>query len=704
MLPLEIYYYLFDFLSLSQILKFNLNKKLYGIINQNYFWKKRFIRDFGSEPITNNFISYYKSEYKKIIKLFKTNIQANLTYLIINQYIQIIRDNIQIFQKTKQIFNYQKLYKSAISTDNPKILEILFKIFYRLGLNIFLETKPRILESTIYFVCTGNKINILKYLINNHKISTSIKNKLLFFAYINNNYEIFKFLIKSIPDININYIADRSENLLTRSCSDNKFKFAKLLLKSGAIINNNLLLLATKNNNPDLVNYLLKFGCDLEYTNYSGETSLVYSIRLGYFEITKKLLNYGAKLESPDNNLLLYPVNYNNPEILILLVSYININITDNFGWTALHSAIYFQKQINFIQILINLGADINKQTSIGDTPCHLAAKRNNPEIMELLLKYNPNLKLLDNFGNSILHTAIINWDSNMLDLKIIKLLRNIPINQKNSDGDTAFHIACRTNNKQLGLYLLEYFKPDINIKNNCDYLPLHIACIYSLDLTIILLNRTKNLSWDNYYSCFKLVCRYDNPDILEYLIKKLGSKYIQPELFNFPCEYNNSGTIKILIKYIKYNPALELACKSNSYGVVLSLLEAGYKSVRLMQIACEDPDMFMFNILIKNKIPFDSESMHILCRNNQTRILKILFERYSELKNSVYYKNNLGELPIQVACQNNFQELFVFLLNYGKKYDIHKLYKIANKKKYSEIKEIILKYNFNKLKDLIKI
>lgn len=63
----------------------------------------------------------------------------------------------------------------------------------------------------------------------------------------------------------------------------------------------------------------------------------------------------------------------------------INVNITDNFGDSALHYAAA-NNQLEILNLLIEKGANVNIQNNTGATPLHKAAGRNNRKIIETLL------------------------------------------------------------------------------------------------------------------------------------------------------------------------------------------------------------------------------------------------------------------------------------------------------------------------------
>lgn len=80
-------------------------------------------------------------------------------------------------------------------------------------------------------------------------------------------------------------------------------------------------------------------------------------------------------------------------EVLVWALSKnVNLHFSDDEGRTPLHAAIEREKQnYKFVETLIKSGADINIHGINDWTPLHLAAAREEIEIMKLLIKHGAN-------------------------------------------------------------------------------------------------------------------------------------------------------------------------------------------------------------------------------------------------------------------------------------------------------------------------
>ncbi|CAH8595333.1 unnamed protein product [Schistosoma turkestanicum] len=102
-----------------------------------------------------------------------------------------------------------------------------------------------------------------------------------------------------------------------------------------------------------------------------------------------------------------------------LLDKRIDVNIPDNYGYTALHYAARNNHE-DICKVLLKAGADIFAKTkNDGATPAHRAAYAGHLNILQLLVNKGgaPLLESCDNYGRNCLHHAyrgdrrnIVNW------------------------------------------------------------------------------------------------------------------------------------------------------------------------------------------------------------------------------------------------------------------------------------------------------
>lgn len=157
------------------------------------------------------------------------------------------------------------------------------------------------------------------------------------------------------------------------------------------------------------VNYittLIKIGCNINDIDKKGETILLKIIQGTWcysqhelFQIIEFLLKYGANVNIQNQyhkTPLMLSINrgYSWKIIELLVKTGSNLEIIDEYGETALFKIIrrieaYSEKeQYQIIELLVKNGADVNKRSYYPNTPLLLAVKcHNSLRIIELLLK-----------------------------------------------------------------------------------------------------------------------------------------------------------------------------------------------------------------------------------------------------------------------------------------------------------------------------
>jgi ankyrin repeat protein len=256
-------------------------------------------------------------------------------------------------------------------------------------------------------------------------------------------YEFIKkglnFFSKPLPVIN--------NDLLVSAVKRSSKKEVLELIKKGVVdinarydLNNTILHIAAKKyGNAEIIEALIKAGADVNAENLVGDTPLHYAAYFSFncgLEVVKALMANGANPnkinragESPlylaqkhdwycDQNLeaikFLEPLTHKSlwfvatPEVALRRAAYDQTRLLlskHTFSKEALNAAlnraIWSNKGIEVITLLIDAGADINNQDNFGSTPLHEAASSKNVEAVRLLLKRGANPNLLNQYQES---------------------------------------------------------------------------------------------------------------------------------------------------------------------------------------------------------------------------------------------------------------------------------------------------------------
>uniref|UniRef100_A0A336LKD0 CSON007943 protein n=1 Tax=Culicoides sonorensis TaxID=179676 RepID=A0A336LKD0_CULSO len=127
------------------------------------------------------------------------------------------------------------------------------------------------------------------------------------------------------------------------------------------------------------------------------------------------------------------------------------IDEVDSKQFTPLHWACYYG-QFNSAQVLINCGANVNKEAPEKVSPLLLAAAGGHNEIVRLLLQKGANVHHTDIVGNTALMYAVAGNHPHTTK----ELLERFPdITETNEYGDDAYSLAVK-NNSNLSQAVLE--------------------------------------------------------------------------------------------------------------------------------------------------------------------------------------------------------------------------------------------------------
>ena len=208
------------------------------------------------------------------------------------------------------------------------------------------------------------------------------------------------------------------EKLLKSNINIDNFGMYRYLIGGKQWCDDPAIFHAIKKEDGRIIELLLKYNVDLNIENQDGETPLLFLLRGGYFVknrkgaicVMKKLLKNGAdpNILGPDGNSVMHYMssNFHESDIFEILFKNndnININAKNKFGDTALINAVSMGNH-DAVKFLIKNGADLNVRGYKGFSAVMLAAFMNYIRILNSILIQSPDLSIIDNKGNNILH------------------------------------------------------------------------------------------------------------------------------------------------------------------------------------------------------------------------------------------------------------------------------------------------------------
>lgn len=164
----------------------------------------------------------------------------------------------------------------------------------------------------------------------------------------------------------------------------------------------------------------------------------------------------------------------------IELISYDDLNMKDEKGWTILH---YAAKENNYqiVDMLIEAGLDVNVRTNSNSTPMLIAAHHGHLEFLTKLIFYkaNPNLSKIGGLTPLMFATK-----HNHIYCVELLLKNGADVNLMNDTLDNAFSIAVQEKNKRI-VNLLHSYHSDFQIVDLHGNTPM-LHAVFNDDLEMV--------------------------------------------------------------------------------------------------------------------------------------------------------------------------------------------------------------------------
>ncbi|UCC43738.1 MAG: ankyrin repeat domain-containing protein [Candidatus Zixiibacteriota bacterium] len=166
------------------------------------------------------------------------------------------------------------------------------------------------------------------------------------------------------------------------------------------------------------------------------------------------------------------------------------IGMSNDRGSTALHIAVA-NGHIRIVELLLDLGADLEAIDVDGDTPLMRAAIGGHSEIFKLLLSRGADAHIKNINKHDILHYAVLGGSVEIID-HTLDMGRDI--NAKSRDGSTPLFQAVWKNDREVARFLLEK-GADIEAQNNHGFTPLYVArAVSNVDMAQLLVDNGANV------------------------------------------------------------------------------------------------------------------------------------------------------------------------------------------------------------------
>lgn len=191
---------------------------------------------------------------------------------------------------------------------------------------------------------------------------------------------------------------------------------------------------------PAVLQLLVKSGAPVNERNKKGVTPLSLAIEKKNIEHVVFYAQNGADINAEDmdgNTPLGYALESPTIDMLKNLVTTKNVLSKDSAGNTPLHTAILKDSAFQYIQYLVDSGADVNARNKRGDSVLFLAVNKNKRDTGDLLLSKNADIFATNTENNSPLRIALTKGGE-VQDW----LITSRTLNTTDGAGNTPLHYA----------------------------------------------------------------------------------------------------------------------------------------------------------------------------------------------------------------------------------------------------------------------
>ena len=239
---------------------------------------------------------------------------------------------------------------------------------------------------------------------------------------------------------------------------------------------------AAKEDRPDIIEFLVSTGCDINTADDEGQTPLHKAAMFSNVQTIKLLLEKGADANKVDNSgdtpLHTAIITGGDIEVVSTLVTKSDLRITKDDGQHALHLAIRYHK-IDSIELMLKhkqASELITATCNYGYTPLHLAVSLGHLDTVERLLKDQKlNLFKTTKQGKTLLHLAAVTNNGAILPFLLDLQSTATLVNKPDESLHTPLHDAAMHGNLKQVILLMDRGATFSNAQNG--YSPLHYAC-----------------------------------------------------------------------------------------------------------------------------------------------------------------------------------------------------------------------------------
>lgn len=431
----------------------------------------------------------------------------------------------------------------------------------------------------------------------------------------------------------------KGRTLLLQAIAFKKFKEAFQLIAMGANIHAkdnkglNAFLYAARSGSSQLLKFLHKCGADIyARDNEENAGAMHYVVHNDDPKAIEVLCNLGLNIHEKTSNGFtpLIAAAYNGNEQMASFLLQHGAPVDDNEAspdeWPALRWAM-FRHHFNVARLLIDAGANVMHRDKKGATLLHVAAEKNNCEMMQALLDAGADIDALTKEGTTpLMHAAYFG----RLDCLRLLLKAGADIWLTSKDNHDALYYALGSKNSEVCKTLLvEYVRQDPDFAKSA-------SCIKALGVA------AKN-------------------NLVEMI----------PLLLARGVDVNSSlDGFWVPLAFAAQNghvDAIKLLLRAGAYHIIQS-----HGGCKISRIAQENDQQEAYELLKKHENNAHGLSIHAF-EYRDTEKIKCLIDQNPLLLNSALHQciNRTSFTPLMFACKKGNFELCDYLLRKGARVEV---------------------------------